>query len=83
MTMVGPINGKTLATSGFNGYYVITKAGAKTEQDLRNCLHFLDKMGDEEMMILQTMDWKVLYISMLMAILLLRNVPVKEDPQLD
>lgn len=52
MTLVGPINNATLATSGFNGYYLITKAGAKTEEDLRNCLHFLDNMCDDEMMIL-------------------------------
>lgn len=52
MTLVGPINGKTLATSGFNGYYMITKAGAKTEEDVKNCLHFLDKMCDDEMLVL-------------------------------
>lgn len=52
MTMVGPVNGTTLATSGFNGYYLITKAGARTEEDVKNCLHFLDKMCDDEMMVL-------------------------------
>ncbi|MDO5417664.1 MAG: ABC transporter substrate-binding protein, partial [Lachnospiraceae bacterium] len=52
MTMVGPINEKTLATSGHNGYYLITKAGAKTEEDVKNCLHFLDKMCDDEMLVL-------------------------------
>lgn len=52
MDLVGPINGKTLATSGFNGYFLITKSGAKTEEDVKNCLHFLDKMNDNEMLIL-------------------------------
>ncbi|MCD7998008.1 MAG: extracellular solute-binding protein [Clostridiales bacterium] len=52
MTLVGPINNVTLATSGMNGYYVITKAGAKTEEDVKNCLHFLDKMCDDEMLVL-------------------------------
>lgn len=52
MTLVGAINDKTLATSGFNGYYLITKAGAKTEDDVKNCLHFLDKMNDDEMLVL-------------------------------
>lgn len=52
MNLVGPVNGKTLATSGFNGYYMITKAGAKTEEDVKNCLHFLDKMCDDEMLVL-------------------------------
>lgn len=55
MTLVGPVNNKTLATSGFNGYYLITKAGAKTEEDVKNCLTFLDKMCDDEMMVLA--DW--------------------------
>ena len=52
MELVGPVNGKTLATSGFNGYFLITKAGAKTEDDLKNCLHFLDKMCDDKMLVL-------------------------------
>ena len=30
MNLLGPINGKTLATSGYNGYYLITTDGAKT-----------------------------------------------------
>ena len=37
-----------------NGFFAITKA-AKTEEDLENCLHFLDKMNDEEMLLLA--DW--------------------------
>lgn len=52
MTSVGPINGHTLATTGYNGFYLITKAGAKTEEDVKACLHFLDKMCDPEMMAL-------------------------------
>lgn len=52
MNLVGPVNDVTLATSGMNGYYLITKAGAKTEEDVKNCLHFLDKMCDDEMMVL-------------------------------
>lgn len=56
MTMVGPIakdassEPRTLATSGYNGFYVITKAGAATEDDLKACLNFLDKMNDNEML---------------------------------
>lgn len=52
MTLLGPVNGHTMATSGFNGFYVITKDGAKTEEDVKNCLTFLDKMNDREMLIL-------------------------------
>lgn len=40
---------KTMATLGCQGFFVITKA-AKTEEDVRKCLDFLDKMNDEEMM---------------------------------
>lgn len=52
MNLVGPVNGKTLATNGYNGFFVITKDGAKTEADVVNCLTFLDKMCDDEMMTL-------------------------------
>lgn len=49
MTLAGPVEGKSLATSGYNGYFLITKDGAKTEEDLKNCLHFLDQMNTIEM----------------------------------
>lgn len=39
------------ATTGMSGFFAITKA-AKTEEDLANCLHFLDKMNDNEMLVL-------------------------------
>lgn len=51
MTLVGPINGVTLATSGYNGFLVITKAAATREQ-VEACLHYIDKMCDDEMLIL-------------------------------
>lgn len=64
MVLHGPINGHSLATSGYNGYYLITKDGAKTEEDVINALTFLDKMNDREMLILAdyglegiTYDW--------------------------
>lgn len=50
MVLLGTVNDRTLATSGFNGYYVITKDGAKTEEDLINCLTYLDKINDPEML---------------------------------
>lgn len=40
---------RTAATLGCQGFFVITKA-AKTEEDVRKCLDFLDKMNDEEML---------------------------------
>ncbi|MCR5606986.1 MAG: extracellular solute-binding protein [Treponema sp.] len=51
MTLVGPINGKTLATSGYNGFLVVTKA-AKTKAQVEACLHYIDKMCDSEMLTL-------------------------------
>lgn len=51
MTLVGPINGVTLATSGYNGFLVITKTAATREQ-VEACLHYIDKMCDDEMLIL-------------------------------
>ena len=52
MKLVGPIEGATLSTDGYNGFFVITTDGAKTEEDVINCLTFLDKMCDEEMLLL-------------------------------
>ena len=51
MTLVGPINNATLATSGYNGFLVITKSAATKEQ-VEACLRYLDKMCDDEMIIL-------------------------------
>lgn len=50
MSLVGPINGFTLATSGYNGFLIITKAA--TKEQVEQCLHYLDKMCDDEMVIL-------------------------------
>lgn len=41
---------KTIATSGMGGFFVITKA-ADTPEKLEACLTFLDRMNDEEMLI--------------------------------
>lgn len=53
MNLVGSIEGKTLATSGSNGFFVITKA-ADTEEKLAACLSYLDKMCSDEMITLAT-----------------------------
>ena len=52
MTLVGTINGHTLATSGYNGLFVLSSATCDTPEKIENCLHFLDKMCDDEMIIL-------------------------------
>lgn len=53
MNLVGSINGKTLATSGYNGFFVITRA-ADTEEKVAACLHYLDKMCDDDMIVLSS-----------------------------
>lgn len=47
--MVGAINNRTACTNVYNGGFLITKAAAKTEDDVKACLQFLDKMNDKEM----------------------------------
>ncbi len=42
---------RSRALDGFGGVFVITKA-AKTEEDVMKCLKFLDKLCDNEMMVL-------------------------------
>ncbi len=51
MNLMGPIDGKTMATTGFNGFFVVTKT-ADTEEKLEACLNYLDKMNDPEMITL-------------------------------
>ncbi|MCR5607030.1 MAG: extracellular solute-binding protein [Treponema sp.] len=57
MALVGPINGKTLATSGYNGFLVVTKA-AKTKAQVEACLHYIDKMCDNDMLLLASYGLK-------------------------
>lgn len=58
MKMIGGIaaaeggSPSTLATTGAGGCFLITKAGAKTVEDVEACLTYLDKMNDEPMRIL-------------------------------
>ncbi len=50
MSLTGSINNATLATSGYNGFIVITKTAAK--EDVEKCLQYLDKMCDDQMIVL-------------------------------
>lgn len=52
--MVGALNGATAAVQVYNGGFLITKGGAKTEDDVKNALKFLDKMMDAPMCALAT-----------------------------
>lgn len=53
MNLVGTINDKTLATTGYNGFFVITRA-ADTPEKVEACLNYLDKMCDDEMITLSS-----------------------------
>lgn len=50
MTLTGSINGATLATSGYNGFLVVTKTADR--ETVEKCLHYLDKMCDDEMVVM-------------------------------
>ncbi|MDD6789158.1 MAG: extracellular solute-binding protein [Lachnospira sp.] len=52
MNLVGTINGKTMATSGYNGYFTLSAKTCNTPEKVEAALHFLDKMCDEDMMVL-------------------------------
>ena len=52
MNLVGTINGKTLATSGYNGFFTLSASTCDTEEKIEAALSFLDKMNDEEMLVL-------------------------------
>ena len=54
MTLVGTINDHTLATSGYNGLFVLSASTCDTEEKIEACLHFLDKMCDDEMITLSS-----------------------------
>jgi putative aldouronate transport system substrate-binding protein len=45
----GPYGPRSLSTPGYNGVYLISKSGVKTEQELLKVLDFLDKLNDEPM----------------------------------
>jgi putative aldouronate transport system substrate-binding protein len=52
MNLLGPINDKTLATSGYNGYFTLSAKTLDTEEKIEAALTFMDKMSDNEMLIL-------------------------------
>lgn len=50
----GPKGRRDMPTMGYSGVLAITKAGVKTEEELRRVLHFLDRINDEDIQILLT-----------------------------
>ncbi|AOZ96962.1 putative aldouronate transport system substrate-binding protein [Butyrivibrio hungatei DSM 14810] len=52
MNLLSNINGKTMATSGYNGYFTLSASTCDTPEKIEAALTLLDKMCDEEMLIL-------------------------------
>lgn len=52
MNLLGAINGKTLATSGYNGYFTLSASTCDTPEKIEAALTFLDKLNDNDMRLL-------------------------------
>lgn len=52
MELYGAVNGHTLATAGYNGYFTLSAATCNTEEEIHAALTFLDKMSEPQMLIL-------------------------------
>lgn len=52
MNLLGAVNGKTLATSGYNGYFTLSASTCDTPEKIEAALTFLDKLNDNDMRLL-------------------------------
>lgn len=52
VVIYGAVNGHTLATAGYNGYFTLSAITCDTEEKIHAALTFLDKMSDPEMLLL-------------------------------
>lgn len=52
MKLLGAVNGKTLATSGYNGFFTISASTCDTPEKIEAVLTLLDRMNDNEMHLL-------------------------------
>jgi putative aldouronate transport system substrate-binding protein len=50
MNLLSNVEGKTMATSGYNGYFTLSASTCDTPEKVEAALTFLDKMCDEEML---------------------------------
>ena len=48
MNLLGAVNGKTLATSGYNGYFTISASTCDTPETIEAALTLLDKLNDND-----------------------------------
>jgi len=52
MTLYGAVNGATLATAGYNGFFTLSASTCDTPEKVEAVLTMLDKLCDDEMLIL-------------------------------
>ncbi len=52
MTLYGAVNGHTLATAGYNGFFTLSTTTLNTPEKIEAALTLLDKLNDPEMLIL-------------------------------
>ncbi len=52
MTLYGAVNGHTLATAGYNGYFTLSASTLDSPEKIEAALTLLDKLNDPEMLIL-------------------------------
>lgn len=52
MTLYGAVNGRTLATAGYAGYFTLSATTLDTPEKIEAALTLLDKLNDPEMLIL-------------------------------
>ncbi|MCD8069334.1 MAG: substrate-binding domain-containing protein, partial [Lachnospiraceae bacterium] len=52
MVLYGAVNGHTLATAGYNGFFTLSATTCDTEEKIEAALTVLDKLNDAEMLIL-------------------------------
>jgi putative aldouronate transport system substrate-binding protein len=52
MVLYGAVNGHTLATAGYNGFFTLSATTLDTEDKIEAALTLLDKLNDPEMLIL-------------------------------
>lgn len=52
MNLLGTVNDKTLATSGYNGYFTISASTCNTPEKIEAALTFLDKLNDNDVRLL-------------------------------
>lgn len=52
MVLYGAVNGHTLATAGYNGFFTLSATTLDSEEKIEAALTLLDKLNDPEMMVL-------------------------------